>query len=236
MVNAIYQSGMQVRKLDESLWVVDDVLRMPGGVLMPVRSTLVGLPGGGTAVLSPLPRLGEVRAQVEALGPVRALVAPNLLHHLGLPAAQAAWPEARVFRRPGLDAKRPDVRFTDVLDGRAPELWGGALEHAELPGWKNLEEVAFLHRPSRTLVLTDLCFNVRRSGNLRTRLFMRLNGAEGRFGQTRIGRMLLKDRAAARGSVDRLLAWDFDRVVVAHGEVLERGGKAAVADAFAFLH
>ena len=46
---------------------------------------------------------------------------------------------------------------------------------------------------------------------------------------------MIRHRAAARASVERVLAWDFDRVTVTHGEVLERGGRDAVRAGFAFL-
>ena len=57
----------------------------------------------------------------------------------------------------------------------------------------------------------------------------------GRFGPHRIVRFAIRDRAAARRSLERILAWDFERVVVSHGEVLETGGKRAVEEGFAFL-
>ena len=226
---------MRLHKLDEGLWSLEQPLRFPGGFTLPVRGVAVGLPGGGTALLSPPPRLGEVRAELEALGPVRALAAPNLLHHLGLPAAQALYPQARVFRRPGLDAKRPDVRFTDLLAEAPPALWAEVLGQVEVHGMPRVQEVAFVHRPSRTLLLTDLCFNVRSAPNLFTRVFMRLNGAYGRFGVSRVGRGYMEDCKAVRASVDRLLALDFERIVMAHGEVVASGGRAALERAFAFL-
>lgn len=226
---------MRLHKLDEDLWTVESSLRFPGGFTMGLRTVAVRLGDGGLALLSPVPGLTQVRAELEALGPVRALVAPNLLHHLGLPAAQATWPEARVFRRPGLEAKRPEVRFTDVLTGEAPELWRGVMSQVEVGGMPKVQEVAFVHHPSRTLLLTDLCFNVRSAPNLFTRVFMKLNGAYGRFGLSRLGRSFVKDRAALRASVDRLLAHDFERVVVAHGDVLHSGGRAELERAFAFL-
>jgi hypothetical protein len=226
---------MHLHKHDEGLWSVEDSLRLPGGITLPVRTVVVGLPGGGTVLLSPLPRLAQVREALDGLGPVRALVAPNLLHHLGLPAAQALYPQARVFRRPGLDAKRPDVRFTDLLGEAPPALWAGVLEQVEVHGMPRVQEVAFVHRLSRTLLLTDLCFNVHSAPDLFTRVFMRLNGAYGRFGPTRVGRRFMKDRRAVRASVDRLLALDFERVVMAHGDVVETGGRAGLERAFAFL-
>jgi hypothetical protein len=47
--------------------------------------------------------------------------------------------------------------------------------------------------------------------------------------------MMIRDRKAARESVAKILGWDFDRVIVTHGNVVESGGHEKVARAFAFL-
>ena len=66
----------------------------------------------------------------------------------------------------------------------------------------------------------------------RARLFCWLVGASGRFGPHRIIRLGIRDRGAARASLDRILQWDFERVIVTHGDVLEHGGKPRFAEAF----
>jgi hypothetical protein len=55
------------------------------------------------------------------------------------------------------------------------------------------------------------------------------------FGPTYLERLLVRDRAAARRSLERILAWDFERVVVAHGAVLESGGREALRAAYTWL-
>jgi hypothetical protein len=52
---------------------------------------------------------------------------------------------------------------------------------------------------------------------------------------SRIGRAVIRDRPGARAAIDRMLVWDFDRIVLAHGDVVERGGREALHDAFAWL-
>ena len=92
--------------------------------------------------------------------------------------------------------------------------------------------MVFFHAASRTLLLTDLAFNFRHCEQLWMRLFMRINGAYGRFGPSRLMRSMIKDKGALRGSLDRILAWNFDRVIVTHGELLESGGREALRAAF----
>ena len=95
-----------------------------------------------------------------------------------------------------------------------------------------LHEVVLFQRSSRTLVLTDLCFNVQRSSSRLARLFFRANGMWQRFGPSRMIRQLVSDRAAFRRSLEHVLRWDFERIVPGHGDVLEHGGPAALRAAW----
>jgi hypothetical protein len=98
-----------------------------------------------------------------------------------------------------------------------------------------LEEVVFLHRPSRTLLLTDLAFHPTEASRPGLRFWCRINRVQHGFGPTLMLRLFVRDRAALRASLDRVLAWDFDRVSVTHGEVLETGGREALRRAWAWL-
>jgi hypothetical protein len=113
--------------------------------------------------------------------------------------------------------------------------WGDQVLHHLFAGAPYLNEVVFLHRRTRTLLLTDLAFNVQPGERNQARIFHWLVGATGRFGPHRIVRSTMRDRKAARGSLAAILAWDFDRIIVTHGDVLEHGGRAALQAAFAFL-
>jgi hypothetical protein len=229
-------TGPRIRELHRDLVAIDHPFRMPGGVELGTRCVLVRLTGGGVLVHTPGPLSEPVRRAIDSLGPVRALVAPNLLHHLFLAENAAAFPQARVFAAPGLREKLGKVRVDEVLTDTAPALWSADLEQIVTTGAPSLNEVVFLHRASRTLLCLDLCFNVRESPSRVTRWLMRVNGAYGRFGPSRIFRYgVMKDARAMRASVDRILAWDFERVSVAHGEILERGGREALRASFAWL-
>ena len=89
-----------------------------------------------------------------------------------------------------------------------------------------MNEVAFYHPASRTLLLTDLAFHPTPTSSRGLRFWCLLTRT-GPFGPNQVVRFTVRDRAAVRASLDRILAWDFDRVTVTHGEVLESGGKDA---------
>ena len=88
---------------------------------------------------------------------------------------------------------------------------------------------------SRTLLLTDLAMNFGDAATGITSLWLRLMGIRGRFGVSRLIRRAVRDRAAARESLDAILAWDFERVIVTHGVVLQRQGKRLLREAFEWL-
>ncbi len=224
-----------LRALAEDVFVVERSQKVDGAELG-ARMTVLRLPGGGGLwVHSPVKFDAALCGAVDALGPVRFLVAPNTFHHLYMGEWAAAYPAARVLAPQGLRRKRPDLRIdvtlSDVMDvGQSP-----AVELLLAQGIPKLEEFVFLHRPSRTLLLTDVAFNIHDSPSFLTRAYLKLCGTYGRLGATWWLKAMVKDRDALRAWRERVLAWDFERVIPNHGDVLERGGRDAVRDAFAWV-
>ena len=109
------------------------------------------------------------------------------------------------------------------------------LDQALFGGAPALQETVFLHRATGTLILTDLCFHIPADRPFGTRLFARLAGVYERLSPSRAFRAMLRDRAAARASIERILAWEFDRILLTHGRIVERGGRDAFRQAFAWL-
>ena len=178
----------------------------------------------------------ETRRALDAIGPVRCVVAPSKVHHFFAGDYAAAYPTARVFAAPGLSEKRTDLSIHAVLDDEPQPEWRGVIEQHLLPRRAAAQRGGVLPpgQPDADAHRSGLQHGASRRAGGRG-LFCRLIGATGRFGPHRMVRLMIRDRAAARASVRRILAWDFDRVTVTHGEVLETGGKARVAEAFAFL-
>lgn len=223
-----------LRALAPDIWVADRPQSFYG---LPVgtRMTVMRLPGGALLLHSPVSLDAALRAELDALGPVRYVVAPNRLHHLYAGRVAEAYPEARLWIAPGLKRKRPDLRYEAILGDDAPAEWRGVVGQVFFRGRPYENEVVFCHHPSRTLILCDLAFNFGPSAPAATRLLLRLLRSYGAFGPSKLDPLLIRDRAAARASLERILAWDFDRVVVAHGDVLERGGWDALRAGYAWL-
>jgi len=224
-----------MRALDENLWIVEREQRFYG---LPVgtRMTVVRLADGILLLHAPVSLDADLRRALDALGPVRQAVAPNRVHHLYAGEVARHYPGTRLWVAPGLERKRPDLEIAGVLDDEAPPEWRGQLDQVFFRGRPYENEVAFFHRASRTLLLCDLAFNFGPKAHPATRLLMRLIRSYGRFGPSRLDPLLIRDRRAARESLERILAWDFDRVVMAHGDdVVERGGREALREGYAWL-
>ncbi len=197
--------------------------------------SVIRLKGGELFLHSPVSLDPELRGELDGLGTVRFAVAPNRMHHLFIGEYAEAYPKLELFAAPGLETKRKDVAWQGVLGDEAPPAWAGQLEQLFFRGYPLANEVVFFHPPSRTLLLTDLAFNIGSDSPTPTRIAYRLLGAYNRFGPTLVERVLIRDRSAGRASLQGILEWDFDRIIVAHGRVLERGGPEALRAGYAWL-
>jgi hypothetical protein len=220
------------KPIAEGLYEIERRFFLPGGTALPTRGLVVRLPDGGVAAISPPPD-ETARRDAAALGPVRLLVAANSFHYGGIPSWAAAFPEAKLLLAPGLRARRPELLAGDELHEGAALPFGAVLAHTVLGPQRGVSEVALLHRPSRTLVLTDACFHIRPAPRAVDRLRHRLLGVPRGFGPSLTARtILLRDRAQVAAFVERICGWEPERIVVAHGDLLEGAGAPTLREAF----
>ena len=226
-----------LRPVAEGLWTQEgDRLRF-AGIPFDTRATVVRLGGGGLWLHSPVQPTPARVAALAALGPVAHIVAPNRIHG----AFTADWarraPEAKVHVSPRFPDGHPEVRHHALLGDGPPADWAAEIDQCHFAGHAWLDEVLFLHRPSRSLIVTDLLQRhdpARESGFWR--LFKRAAGVLAPGGGVPPDlRLSFTDRAAARRSRDRVLAWDFDRILLPHSVPVDRGGRDVFARAFAWL-
>jgi hypothetical protein len=128
------------------------------------------------------------------------------------------------------------VDWEAVLGDEAPPEWAGAIDQHVVKGSPVLREVAFLHRASRTLILTDLIENLE-AGRLPVwlRVPARAGGVVAPDGKAppHIRATFIR-RAALRESLGVLLAWAPERIVFAHGRWIESDGTAELRRRFAW--
>lgn len=227
---------VELEALGPDLWVAEgptaiDLLVVP----YPTRMTIVRLPDGGLWVSSPIPvSFDELRA-LSDLGPVRHLVSATPRHQWRLESWHTLFPDAALWscaRGPAtLGGRRlATTRITDRTD--VP--WRGVLDHAVYPG-VGFEETTFLHRVSGTLLVEDILQrHAAHPGQRALNTLIRFGGVDGPGGVPRDIRAITR-RAAAKRWADRVLSWEFDQLVMAHGPVIRSGAKAYFERAFAWL-
>ncbi len=203
------------------------------GVETGTRMSVVRLSQGGLFVLSPVPLDDQTRRQIDALGEVRAVVAPSLFHHLSVAQWMAAYPKATFAACPGLEWKRTDLAFSGVLGDQPHPIWAQDLEQVYFSARRE-NELDFFHAPTRTLLVTDALLNLSTHPRPSTRFVAKLmkNDAPGTGW---LEPVMVRDKKLARRQVDRMLAWDFDRIILAHGAPVESGGREVLRRAYAWL-
>jgi len=219
--------------VDDNLWVVAAPLRFLG-VHVGTRMTVVRLSSGHLWLHSPVPLAPETRAELAALGEVGHIVAPNLFHHLYVSDVADSFPGATVHAAAGLRKKRKDLRIDEILGTEPPAAWRDDLDQLHIEGTL-LDETVFFHNATRTLISSDLAENFASSDHWLTRLYLKAQGLEHRFGVAWLLRVCYRDKQKARRCIDRMLDWDIERIILAHGKILETGALDELREAFAWL-
>lgn len=219
------------------IWLADGSETETLGFRYPTRMAIIRLSDGGLFVWSPVALSADLKAEVDALGEVRHLAAPNSLHHLFLDEWRQAYPPVKLHAAPGLRARRRDLEFDAELSDAPPPDWAGQIDQVVVRGNAITTEVVFFHRQSATVLVTDLIQQFRPGWFTGWRaLVARLDLMTAEEPSVpRKFRVAFVDRQAARAAVQRIHAWPVERVVMAHGPPVETGGREVVARAFRWL-
>lgn len=224
-----------LQQFNEDIWFDEFDLFMPGGIHFRGRMTLIRIRSGELMMHSPIPISDELADEIAKIGEVQHIVAPCQFHHLHLPGAIERYPSARVYGAQGLDSKRKDINFDEMLSNKAPQAWADDFEQLTIEGVPHINEVVFFHKPTQTLLVTDLFFNIYEVANWRTKFLFRMVGAWMKPAQSKLWRMLAKDKKAAGNSVRQMLNWNFTTVLMAHGIPITENAKQEVEKALFWM-
>jgi len=220
-----------LRNLDNNIWVREQPLKY-WGLEVGTRMTIIRLNTGDLIVISPIKVNNITIDEIDALGKINFIIAPNLYHHLFVADFQAFYPQAQLLVAPGLELKRADLKIDGILEPNNPQF-GDEIEYLyfegfntlDLTGPSPLQEVVFFHRESQTLVLTDTAFNFDASFPWITQLATRVIGGYGRLSPSLLEKLATKEKDEIEKSIRRILRWDFQRIVMAHGTIVEHEAK-----------
>jgi hypothetical protein len=210
-----------MKKLAEDLWILPYSLRLLGGDLRRTV-TIVRLRSGELIIHSTGPFTSEDVATILALGRPGWLLEVMLRHDTFSKQGRQAFPGIPFLAPQGFSEV---VGFPTEPLIPAPVHWGDELLLLALEGIPSMQEHVVFHRASRTLIVADLLFNFGSEASAWTHFLVRCAvGRQHHPGMSRPFRMAIKDQAAFKQSVKTLTAWDFDRIIVGHGEVIETDG------------
>jgi hypothetical protein len=222
-------------KLAPDLFVLSESLSFYG-LEIGRNMVVVRLSDGDLFVNSPARLTPERVEALDDLGRVRYVTPSSKLHgHLYMEDYERVFSDVKLFAAPGLDRRRIDLAFDGLLGSTPDPRWVGVIDQAAFLGHWWLTEIEFFHRPSKTLILGDICYNLGPETPPKTRLITCLLGMYGDLAVPRDLRHTMKNDAAGRRSVERILDWDFERVVAGHGRVVERDAKRRFREAFEWL-
>ena len=207
-----------MREVANGVWVEEDEMWLPGRIWFPIRATIVRLKDGSLWVHSPIQPKPEWVAALKELGEVKAIVAPNLFHHLHVESFHAAFPAAKVYIAPGLrDKKGWDDTYSD-LNG---DLWPEDFEIREVQGCEKLGEWVFLHGSSQSLIVTDVFFNFETVPSFLTRLLLRLFQAAPGLRISKFLNRYIADKGLFKASLEQAVEGEYKTLIMAHGSVLQ---------------
>ncbi|MDJ0805244.1 MAG: DUF4336 domain-containing protein [Gammaproteobacteria bacterium] len=207
------------------IWILEYPVRFTGMDLYG-RTSIIRLGSGELMVHDPCVVTENLKSQIVELGVIRYIIVPGTYHHLYVADFQAVYPDGETFLCPGLETKRPDLKFDWMLGNKADSRWAGELEQVLIQGTRHITEVAFFHKPSDTLILVDLLENIGDDYKHQAGLLLR-------FYWKVIFRMWNNPKAApeyqlgwgnkeiVKAGLEQILSWDAKRVILSHGENIE---------------
>ncbi|QAB15296.1 DUF4336 domain-containing protein [Hydrogenovibrio thermophilus] len=218
------------------VWLLEYPIRFEGMDLFG-RMTIIRLENGDLLIHDPCKITDAIRQQIDDIGPVKYIVAPGSYHHLFVTDFQTKYPQAETFLCPGLERKRPDIPFDWILGNKPDPRWADEIDQVVVSGTKYMWEVAFFHKPSKTLILVDLLENIgddyRHHANWVLRFWWKF-----------VFRMWNKPKPApeyqmgwgnkqiVQTALYKILGWQAERAIIAHGETIEEGVNEVLSEAW----
>jgi hypothetical protein len=229
----------ELQEFAKNVWVVDGPMVRDAGMMFTTRMTIVKLMDGSLWVESPVPVSYDTLRRMNDLGRVKYLLAGTPRHVWRLEGWHTLFPEAELWtsRETSFTLTKGELPLSGILGDSPQPGWRDDLDQLAFKGSPLIQEILFLHRESRTLILDDLIQTHQlQKGRPFHNLLLRLSDAIYPHGGVGIDiRLSFTHRNLARQSLEKLLSWDFDKLIIAHGPCLDKGAVPFVERAFRWL-
>ena len=216
-------------KIGEDIWVHEDAMTLMG-MKISLRMTIVKLANGGLWIHSPTALVPELREKTEKLGAVRFIVGASNGHNIWLREWQGAFPDAALYVSSGIPKKLKLTKY-QVLDESDEHLWQQDLTRTYMSGVPFFNESVFLHKKTKSLIVTDLIQNYpdKRPPGLAGFMAKYIFEPIGFKGMCvapplKMG-FNIKDKQKFAVSIRKIQSQDFERIIVTHGDIIESNAK-----------
>ncbi|MBP2621085.1 DUF4336 domain-containing protein [Streptococcus panodentis] len=243
----VYEPLYKLKPIAENIWIVDgDLIEMDAVVtVLPfsTRMTVIKLANSQLWCHSPIAPNEVLYNQLDALGPVAHLISPNKIHYAYIADWKKRYPEAIAWSSPGVEQRaakqKIPVAFDDQLTDKTPEAWAGQIDQLIFKGSAFIEEAVFFHKASQTLILTDLIenFETEHFPSWLRRKAYKLARIAAPDGQTPIDYRMtfIGHQRQAKECLEKLLAWQSEKIILAHGRCFLENGSAELRRALRWI-
>lgn len=229
-----------LKPVDDAIWIVDSGPLHAGGMIpLPVRMTVVRLQDGAILLHSPTRYDPALHKSLEELGPIRHIIAPNSAHWTFVKEWMTHSPTSLAWAAPGLRRRRQvrdaSIPWHDDLGSSSGALWAPEIEQIEVAGIGGFQEVCFFHRPTGSLIVTDIIQHLEtRKMSPLMGIFATLVGARKRAPVYLRAIVKLKGEPA-RTAARRMVQLAPKRIILSHGAVIDRDVPAQLREALDWL-
>lgn len=230
-----------LKQVDRRLWVAEQPFKYLG-LEVGTRMTVILQSDRSLLLISPIKINSDLKQQLDNLGTVKYIIAPNLFHHLYLEQSQQLYPQAKIIAPIGIETKQPNLEIAltferDLID------FNDELEYIPFHGFQvfippkiaQMNEIVFFHPDSKTLIITDSAFNFDRNFSPITQLATRIIGSNRSLKPSWLEKIATQDKETTRKAMDKILAWDFQQVIMAHGNIVSENAKEKLIAGYQWL-
>ncbi|NES18455.1 MAG: DUF4336 domain-containing protein [Symploca sp. SIO3E6] len=221
-----------LKNIDTNLWVAEQPLKY-FGLEVGTRMTVIRFNHNKLMVISPIYPEDKIIQQLAQLGTVNYIISPNLYHHLFIAPFKKIYPDAELWATSGLEQKRSDLPIDKIFNDECSLQFLEQVEVSpvigfntlDVTGYSPLNEWVFFHTESNTLIITDIAYYFDAFSSPIMQLVTKLFGGYQQLRPSFLEKIATPDKEQVKQSIQRILSWDFERVIMAHGSILEQDAK-----------
>ncbi len=193
-----------MRKLANNIWVHEHIIYLEDGRELPLRLTAVRLSNKKLWIHAPTPLTNVLKMQISKVGDVGYLCSANNLHNMFFMDWVKSYPQAEPWVSAGIPEKLSDLNHYNVLK---KNVWSDDFDATSMRRVPKFDETVFFHYKSKSLIVTDLVQHHTQKGVFLAPPLHRKG--------------IIQDQKAFSDFISHIKKWDFNRIIVAHGDIIE---------------